>query len=300
MNRPKIANFLDFVRTSKTSPPDSTPALARFSNLAGTSYKRHIQSLHEHGDRRNPDILASALMTEEERNQCLVLKNDLLTEMRKDAYYHYLTARTKAYDQLLLDAVVQGFRRVLIVGSGFDTRFYRFGGLLAKRGVEVAECDQPAAIAVKKSLAAALPYADRVEYFDIDLNIPQSWSSVWRWLGATPNPVLILAEGVSPYIESSAFLLFLDTLAKHLPSSSRLAYDFKRIGVADGFGVSATVTSPYRLSLDEPAIAELHARLGFCSASVTTSFGLMRAHIPSWSEQVSPLFDEDAMIQAVR
>jgi methyltransferase (TIGR00027 family) len=282
------------------APPEHGPALSRFSNLASTGYKRHLQSLHESGDRRNPDHLAGALLSPEERHRCLHMDAAALDALRAEPYYHYLTARTKAYDLLLLDAVVAGLRRVVIVGSGLDTRFHRYGGLLAAHGVDVAECDQPDAIAAKRAGAAGLPYAGRVGYFGIDLNSRPTWASLAAWVAADPRPVLMLAEGVSPYVETAAFVDFLQALAGLLPRGSRLGYDFKLGGVADGFGRTASVTTPFRLEFDPGKIVARHRRYGFEAAAVTASDALMHEHVPSWSEQVSPLFREDALIVAQR
>ena len=268
------------------------------SNLAATARYRHIQSLHESNDRRNPDILAGALMTPEEHELCFRLDAETLVKMRKTPYYYYLTARTKFYDQLLLDAVVAGVRRVLIVGAGFDTRLYRFGGHLAAQGVEVAECDQPDAVTIKKQLAKTLPYSERVRYLSADLNRQETWNDLSGWLGADDaHPVLVFAEGVSPYVESSAFLSFLTALASLMPSDSWLAYDFKRRGAADNFGATEDILSPFRLPLDEELIKDQHTSLGFKGASLTPSLAVMKSHVPSWSEEVSQLFDEDALVQ---
>ena len=288
-----------FVR-GRSAAPVHGAGLAMLSNLASTAFKRHLQSLHESGDRRNPDILAGALLSDQEREACLRIRGPELAALRVEPYYHYLTARTKVYDQVLLDAVVHGIRRAVIVGSGFDTRFHRFGGVLAAYNVDLAECDQPAAIAAKRKLAADLPYADRVHYFSIDLNEAPSWTELWDWICAGGRPVLILAEGVSPYVESAAYEEFLAEVAARLPVGSRLAYDFKFSGVADGFGKNASVTSPFRLNLDTGSILGRHQKFGFEEVAVTTSRELMLEYVPSWTEQVSPLFTEDALIRAGR
>lgn len=298
-----LSSWLETVGLSVRSNPVAPvhgPALAMFSNLSSTAFKRHLQSLHETGDRRNPDILAGALLSDEDREACLRIGGPELAALRVEPYYHYLTARTKVYDQVLLDAIVHGIRRVVIVGSGFDTRFHRFGSVLAAHDVDLAECDQPAAIAAKRELATSLPYADRVHYFGIDLNEASSWTELWGWICAGDRPALILAEGVSPYVESAAYEEFLAEVAARLPVGSRLAYDFKLSGVADGFGKNASVTSPFRLNLDTVSISGRHRQMGFKDVAVTTSRELMLEYVPSWTEQVSPLFTEDALIRAVR
>lgn len=298
----KLAPLRDLRLWGKPKEPVSAFArLTDLSNLSATARYRHIQSLHENNDRRNPDILAGALMTPAERKQCFRLNALTLMKMRKNSYYFYLAARTKFYDQLLLDAVVAGIRRVLIVGAGFDTRLYRFGGHLAAHGVEVAECDQPNAVTIKKKLANPLPYSERVRYLSADLNQQETWNDLSDWLGADDAyPALVFAEGVSPYVESSMFLRFLIALASLMPSESWLAYDFKQRGAADEFGATADILSPFRLPLDEKFIKDQHASLGFKRASLITSLALMQTHVPSWNEEVSPLFHEDALVQARR
>lgn len=285
---------------TRVALPLHTAALAQFSNLASTAFKRHLQTLHESGDRRNPDILAGAFLSEAELAQCFGISAAALAAVRVEPYYHYLTARTKAYDQALLDAVVAGVRRVVLVGSGFDTRFHRFGGVLATHDIDVAECDQTEAIAKKRISAAALPYASRVTYFGIDLNQAPTCVALWDWLAADKRPALVMAEGVSPYVEATAFDAFLAGLADRLPLGSRLVYDFKLSGVADDFGKSASVASPFRMLLDPVAILDKHRHFGFDEVAVTTSRELLREHVPSWSEQVSTLFVEDALIRATR
>lgn len=275
----------------------TAPALASFSNLASTAYKRHVQSLHEQGDRRNPDVLAGALLSAEQRDQCLHLPAKALADMRRSPYYHYLTARTKAYDQMLLDAVATGIRRVLILGAGFDTRLYRYGGHLAAMGVDVAECDQPSAMAVKQQLASVLPSAGRVAYFGVDLNVPNTWGVLRQWLGEGSSPALLISEGVSPYIAQACFVALLEELPRLVCAGSRVAYDFKLAGVADDFGRGPGVSAPFRLDLDERAIAKFHAGLGFRQTSTTNSLAMMREHVPSWNEGISPLFREDALVE---
>jgi len=101
-------------------------------------------------------------------------------------------------------------------------------------------------------------------------------------------------------VESSMFLSFLTALASLIPSDSWLAYDFKRRGAADDFGATRDILTPFRMPLDEEFIKDQHASLGFKRASLITSLALMQTHVPSWNEEVSPLFHEDALVQVRR
>jgi O-methyltransferase involved in polyketide biosynthesis len=156
-------------------------------------------------------------------------------------------------------------------------------------------------VAIKKKLAKTLPYSDRVRYLSADLNQQESWGDLFDWLGdSDASPSLVFAEGVSPYVESSALLSFLATLASHMSSGSWLAYDFKRCGAGDDFGATGDVLSPFRLPLDEEFIKDKHTSLGFKRVSLIPSLALMKTHVPSWNEEVSPLFHEDALVQIRR
>lgn len=275
--------------------------LSEYSNLSATARYRHIQSIHENNDLRNPDILAGALMSPRERRKCFRLNYFSLTRLRRNPYYFYLNARTKFYDQLILDAVSTGIGRILIIGAGFDTRLYRFGGHLAANHVDLAECDQPNAIAIKQKLAKQLPYSGNIRYLSADLNHGDSWNPIIEWLKSKNNvPSLVYLEGVSPYIESSRYLEFLTTLHSVMPENSWLAYDFKKEGLEDNFGVTSEIPSPFRMKIDSDTIKEIHGNLGFKEATLITPSELMQIHTPSWNSDVSPLFHEDAIVKLVR
>lgn len=297
----KLNNPVSWFWRSLKEHTKAFPKMSDLSNLADTARIRHIQWLHESSDFGNPDDLAGELMAAKVRKECFKLNSEAIVKMRKNPYYYYLVARTKFYDQLLLDSVATGIRRVLIVGAGFDTRLYRFGDYLAKHGIEVAESDQPDAAAIKQKLAKKLPHSERVRYLTIDLNKQGTWNDLLDWLDTNnTDPTLIFAEGVSPYVESSKFLNFLAEIAARMPSGSWLAYDFKRVGARDDFGITEEVLSPFRLPLDKEFIEDKHASLGFTHVSLTSSLELMEAFIPSWNEEVSPLFDEDALLKVGR
>ena len=85
-----------------------------------------------------------------------------------------------------------------------------------------------------------------------------------------------------------------------MPAGSRLAFDFKRPGVADGFGRSAAVTLPFRLAAEDVAVAELLEPMGFSDWHLFTPAMLMEEQLPSWKPDVSPLFQEDALLLATR
>lgn len=61
----------------------------------------------------------------------------------------WIAARTKFYDQLVIDCLDAGVRQVVIVGAGYDARAWRF----ARDGVRFIEVDHPITQERKKALA---------------------------------------------------------------------------------------------------------------------------------------------------
>src|SRR6188474_2332079 len=91
---------------------------------------RYIQSIHESGARRNPDAMVGRFIPMRERIRLAWARPRNLVELRKDPFYDYLIARTKYYDEVLQSSVMDGVRKVAIVGCGSDTRAHRFRKLL--------------------------------------------------------------------------------------------------------------------------------------------------------------------------
>ena len=110
---------------------------------------RYIQSLHESAERRNPDRLVGKLLPLRERLAARWLGGKRINALRSHPFYYYLVARTKYYDQVFLGAMESGVRHIVNIGSGTDTRAYRFADRLKDRRIDVCECDQPSVIRAK-------------------------------------------------------------------------------------------------------------------------------------------------------
>jgi O-methyltransferase involved in polyketide biosynthesis len=54
------------------------------------------------------------------------LRKFLMRQMFPPGIYEYTLARTKAMDEEFLDALESGFKQIVLLGAGFDTRALRF------------------------------------------------------------------------------------------------------------------------------------------------------------------------------
>jgi methyltransferase (TIGR00027 family) len=254
---------------------------------------RYIQSLCEVGEYRNPDTVVGAFLSIRQRMACVVRGNLLMSRLRRDPFYHYVLARTKYYDEVFLDAVYDSVTCIINIGCGSDTRAYRFAHILRQKGVTVLECDQPPAIHAKQEIARRHWTTDHIKYVPLDLN-DTGWTSFVRLLDAeSQGPVLVMMEGVSPYIRSESFEAFLCLLAAKLHSRSFLAYDFKILGARDDFGRSTTVQQPFRLPAERQEVAAYHEALGLRLRSMELSSELSRRLLPG----EALLFDEDCLLR---
>jgi methyltransferase (TIGR00027 family) len=267
--------------------PDSSKAFY-------VAFLRYLQSIHEAAPRRNPDNLVRHFIPALPRWRLKWLSGRKLEQLRADPFYYYLAARTRYYDQVFTSAIADGVRQIVSVGCGSDTRAYRFRQPLLDRQVRVLECDQAAAIDVKRRVARRWHAEDYVQYLAIDLN-DREWPTLSSRIDRTGAKVLLLMEGVSPYVNGSSFTSFLGTMARQLPPGSRVAYDYKLRGVRDDFGKTARTVVPFRMSAVAAEVAafhdELRLRLDFCELSSELAARL----VPGLRESGAPLFEEDGL-----
>lgn len=260
---------------------------------------RHIQSIHETSERRNPDTLVRHFIPIVQRLRSAWLGREELTRLRKEPVYYYLVARTKYYDGIFKNAVTDGVRRILIVGCGSDTRPYRFQSLLRGKGVRVLESDQPEAIRAKEQMAKRWRPSDYVEYLPIDLN-DEAWPPVEQWLESHGGQeTLVLIEGVSTYVDESNFCRFLELLAATLSPGSYVCYDYKIRGVHDELGRGDRTRKPFRLSDVRQEVAAFHLEQGLQLQHMELSSDLCSRLLPELATSAVPFFSEDALVQLI-
>ncbi len=269
------------------------PDLSYMMTVAGL---RYIQSIYEPPERRSPDALVGDLLTRWQRLSCDVRARVSLRRLRAQPFYYYVLARTRYYDEVYRGAVAQGVRRIVNIGAGSDTRAYRFADELRAHEVKVLECDQPQATRMKEQAARRRWGSEHVSYLALDLN-EAPWPDLESWLrGAQGERTLVLLEGVSPYINASAWGAFLEFLPQVLARGSRVAYDFKLPGVDARFGSSARTQEPFRLSGGAEEVAAYHAQRGYRLTALQSSAQLLKRLVPC-VEGAERVFEEDALCQ---
>jgi len=142
-------------------------------------------------------------------------------------------ARTRLIDDLLGTAVHEGFRRVMILGAGYDARAHRMPELACCRVVEV---DHPATLASKQErLRGLLPgQPGHVAYVGADLT-GRDLRDVWKEAGlGSDERTFILWEGVTHYLGEAAVDAVLRALSEMAAPGSRLLFTYLHGGLLDG------------------------------------------------------------------
>ena len=270
--------------------------LPNLSNSMGVARLRYIQSIHERAEFRNPDTLVRYFMSRLERWRYHCLGGKQIAKLQADPFYYYLLARTLYYDDVLLDAISRGVRYIINVGCGSDTRAYRFVQIMKRNGVKVLECDQLESICAKQQRVKQLWLFDHVEYLPLDLNKEYSPEFEHR-LAQTRTECLVLMEGVSTYVEESAFCRFLSSLSGKLPAGSRIAYDFKLRGADDNFGCVHRTQRLFRLPRASAEVAMFHAKRGHFLEHMELSSELSIRLLPSLTHFNRSTFSEDGLVR---
>lgn len=115
----------------------------------------------------------------------------------------YITAwmtaiRTVIVDGMIQSRVARGFDTVLNLGAGLDTRPYR---LSLPAGLRWIEADFPAMIERKQAMLAAERPVCRLERVGLDLTDAQARRKFLAGILAGSGKVLVLTEGVLPYLD---------------------------------------------------------------------------------------------------
>lgn len=110
-----------------------------------------------------------------------------------------LVIRTVAIDRLILKAIELGIDTVMNLGTGLDTRPYRMALPETLRWVEV---DFPHIIEFKNQMLQSEKPACRLERIAADFSNVSARRELFRRIGSESNKVLVITEGVIPYLSA--------------------------------------------------------------------------------------------------
>jgi len=213
-----------------------------------------------------------------------------------------IAARIRYMDEKVSDAVGSGFRQMIIVGAGYDTRAYRIRGVREK--LMVFEVDHPATQRVKKEtireifgdLPAHVAYVPMVFGEDrLDEKLSESGCDSTR-------KTLFIAEGLLMYLPPPAVDGLLTYIRSNSAAGSSLVADVFDTTVVDGTSPLKEARmlrkfvesegSPLRFGIPDGTVETFFKQRGFNAVIRTTPEQCKRTYFSSASldRNVSPMF----------
>lgn len=193
-------------------------------------------------------------------------------EWERTAYW-YAVLRELAFDEVIVDAVGEGCRELLLLGAGYDTRFFRLPQI-AEADIAVVEVDRSTTIAEKRARLEArlgsLP--PRLSLIALDFN-DEPLTTLFDLGLDRSSPTICVWQGVSYYLPRESVAAVLDFVKRELPQGTRLAFDAAcplmlvpndRIpGIACNLERLARIGEPFRFGMAPAEMTSWLEAMGF-------------------------------------
>jgi methyltransferase (TIGR00027 family) len=174
------------------------------------------------------DYLAEIFLPD---NQRALLKTPAQREWaikrQPSGMYAYLIARTFYFDHIVEKALQDKIPQIVILGTGYDSRSYRFQKLA--NATRFFELDTPPTLQHKKELLqrANIAIPKNVTFVPIDFN-KDTFEEVFFKAGYDKNKkTLFLWEGVTMYLEPAAVDTTLRFIKANAPTGSTVCFDYE-------------------------------------------------------------------------
>src|SRR5580704_5475878 len=177
----------------------------------------------------------------------------------------HLAARTRFFDQVVVDAIARGVRQVVIGAAGYDGRAFRY----AKPGVRWFEVDHPNTQRDKRERLDRLGLpARQVRFVEADFTRDPSAGRLAEAGLDRAQPSLFLLEGVAVYLEPAVLEAVLSQFRQVATAGSGLAISVSVSGAnaerrARFQDAVARLGEPARSTLEAGQATELLARTGW-------------------------------------
>lgn len=254
------------------------------------TYARAVGSLYKDRAVRNADYLSREFLN---RGFRLALRAGLPSVMKifydwvAPGIYLYLHARTRAVDKALDHEIASGFSQFLIIGSGYDSRPYRYRNKL--KGVRVFEVDHPTTASLKRErLLRWGGDTSHVTFVNVDLVN----ESLHRRLSESGFDFtarsFILAEGVLYYLTRDAVVRILDFVSR-TGVGSLLVFDYVIKGIFQNppsaygaeqlFRLVERKKEPIRFTIEKNEVEDMLRPYGMCVESNIESTALTDTYL---------------------
>lgn len=155
-------------------------------------------------------------------------------ERKMPGWSNSIRARIRYFDDIIQNAATDGFRQLVILGAGYDTRAYRIDSL--KNGIKVFEVDNLSTIKRKKEIVKEIfgKFPSHVTFVPFDLEDGNLWEQM-KTAGYSPDlKTLFILEGLLMYLSYDAVSNLFSGIARNSCEKSLVLFDFIPKSLADG------------------------------------------------------------------
>ncbi len=205
-------------------------------------------------------------------------------EWRGPGVMGFLAARERYIDDILREKLADGLEQLIILGAGYDSRAYRFNGLIEH--VKVFEVDHPATQADKcgKLIRVLDKLPSHVIYVPIDFNTQPLDECLLDSGFSGKLKTLFIWQGVSMYLSPEAVDATLRFITNHSAHGSALIFDYIERQALEGNQRPHEVVNMRRYrfmsgeditySIDRSKIESFLIDRGFSSVNNQTKWGV--------------------------
>ena len=155
-------------------------------------------------------------------------------EWRGPGVMGYIVVRERYIDDVVREQLTNGLKQLVILGAGYDSRAYRFNGLIEH--IKVFEVDHPATQADKlKKLDEILDeLPPHVTYVPMDFKTQSLEKRLLESGFSSKLKTLFIWQGVSMYLTPEAVDATLRFVASHSAPGSAIIFDYLERQVLEG------------------------------------------------------------------
>lgn len=176
---------------------------------------------------RGPDTLAAIFLTD---NRRWLLKNPvaarkLFSRHITPGMYEFLIARTSFFDGLFEQALREGAPQIVFLGAGYDTRAYRFQGIIRESRIFELDAGPTQRRKLEILKCNVVPIPRQLAFVPVNFNTDNFIQNLVRAGFDTGRLSLFIWEGVSYYLPPEVVDETLRLISSCLPGSS-VAFDY--------------------------------------------------------------------------
>ncbi len=190
-----------------------------------------LRALAAHDEReeiRGSDYLAEIFLTEDRKAPLkdLGVRQWVMKNRIAPGAYEFMIARTAFFDHVVRDALLQNILQIVLLGAGYDSRPYRFKGLI--KDTKIFELDAPPTQLRKKEKLdqAGIPLPAHLVFVSIDFN-RENLRDVLPAAGFSRDQrALFVWEGVTYYLPAKVIDDTLGAIRDISCTGSSVCFDY--------------------------------------------------------------------------